>query len=475
MFTHSNSVTMKNVIKYLSYALVLSVIVILSSCEKQKNEPTGTAEFLIGIQDESFQAKSASSPDSGVISWQLLISISDLAGNPVVSDKMIPLYSFGAGYISEKLELKSGEFKLTKFMMINSSGTVVYAAPAFGSPLAYLTKNPLPFKFNILLGQQTQVTPEVLAVGDQTSDKFGYANFGVLMVKPLRFFTTCVLDPGNPLIMAPIQITDAKLTVHAPDGWHYSFKVEPKVNQFIIRGGFESYTFVVEKEGFLPVKIVVTARELNASTQENPLMLKIAWNSSYKTLTLQPGPDAGKDAMISNLEPDKNFGAHKYFEATFLSEPVLTVMRSNRSLIWFNTNDLPKSAIIKRVILTLRYDLPIPWDLNAFPVATPGSNLWYGAVLQQIIEPWEEGNVNWNNQPKTTEANQVFVSPFIKNANGIEIDVTRLYVNPSANVLPNYGMMFRLFPTDKFPGFRFASSDFAEPLMRPRLSIAYSL
>ena len=150
-------------------------------------------------------------------------------------------------------------------------------------------------------------------------------------------------------------------------------------------------------------------------------------------------------------------------------------MRSNRSLIWFNTNELPKSAIIKKVILTLRYDLPIPWDLNTFPVATPGSALWYGAVLQQVIEPWEEGIVNWNNQPKTTEANQVFISPFIRNTNVIEIDVTRLYVNPSASVLPNYGMMFRLFPTDKFPGFRFASSDFAEPLMRPRLTIAYTL
>ena len=53
-------------------------------------------------------------------------------------------------------------------------------------------------------------------------------------------------------------------------------------------------------------------------------------------IILQPGPEAGKDAMVSNLEPDKNFGAHKYFEATFLSEPVLTVMRSNRSMIWFN-------------------------------------------------------------------------------------------------------------------------------------------
>ena len=64
--------------------------------------------------------------------------------------------------------------------------------------------------------------------------------------------------------------------------------------------------------------------------------------SALKSIVLQPGPEAGKDAMISNLEPDKNFGEHKYFEATFLSEPVLTVMRSNRSLIWFQSESPSK-------------------------------------------------------------------------------------------------------------------------------------
>ena len=59
---------------------------------------------------------------------------------------------------------------------------------------------------------------------------------------------------------------------------------------------------------------------------------------------------------------DKNFGDYKYFETTFITEPVLTVMRSNRSLIWFNLNALPKSAVIRKVTLQLFYDLPVPFD-----------------------------------------------------------------------------------------------------------------
>ena len=136
--------------------------------------------------------------------------------------------------------------------------------------------------------------------------------------------------------------------------------------------------------------------------------------------------------MVSNLEPDKNFGAHKYFEATFLSEPVLTVMRSNRSMIWFDLSQVPKPSIIKKVILKLSYDVPVPISNTQITDAVPGSSLWYGAVLQQIIEPWEEGKVTWKNtQPESTEINQVFISPFIKNANFIEVDVTPLFISPS--------------------------------------------
>ena len=320
----------------------------------------------------------------------------------------------------------------------------------------------------------TTVLPEVLEVGDQTPDKFGYATFGVQIIKPLEFWAMCILD--NPLSMAPTQITTARVTIYASNGWHYTFKLEAAVNHLVIRGGSEVYDFVLEKEGYPSQKMQFTAKELLSTTKENPLLLKIPWGQQYLTLVLQPGPEMGKDAMISNLEPDKNFGDYKYFEATFLSESVLTVMRSNRSLIWFNTDSLPKSAVIKKVTLGLRYDLPIPFDDTYLTDTYPSAGIaWYGGVLQQIIEPWEESKVTWNSQPKTIEANQVYIPPFIRNANLIEVDVTKLFVQPNASVLPNYGMLFRLWPTDKFPGFRFASSDFSDPGMRPRLTIYYTL
>jgi hypothetical protein len=159
-----------------------------------------------------------------------------------------------------------------------------------------------------------------------------------------------------------------------------------------------------------------------------------------------------------------------------MSETNLTVMRSNRSLIWFDLSTLPKSAIIKKVNLKLSYDVPVPWDSTIFVSGTVGATVIKpGGLLQLITEPWEENGVTWNKQPKTTEINQVFIQPFIRNVNFIEADVTGLFVSTTANPLPDYGMMFKLSQNEKFKGFRFASSDFADAGMRPKLTFFYTL
>jgi hypothetical protein len=124
----------------------------------------------------------------------------------------------------------------------------------------------------------------------------------------------------------------------------------------------------------------------------------------------------------------------------------------------------------------------VPWDPAIFITEPVTSSLWYGGVLQQVTEPWDENRITWNNQPKATEVNQVFVSPFIKNANFITIDVTPLYVpvlvstgiQDPVTTAANYGMLFRLWPADKFPGFRFASGDYPEAAMRPKLTVYYT-
>jgi hypothetical protein len=464
---------MKTLTRLISFSLIVFAIFALPSCKKATvDSGTGSVEFSLNMPAAISQLKSATI-DSGIVSYQLLISALDVTGNSVLSDKLVPLYTFGTGFVSEKLQIPAGEFKLTKFMIVNLTGEVVYATPMAGSPLGYLTTRPLPLKFNVYPDKVTTIEPEVISVANQAPSQFGYATFGIQIIKPLDFYTYCIID--NPLVLTPIVMTNAKVTVSNNNGWMFTFSLTAAVNHLVIRGGSESYTFMLEKEGYAAQKLVFTSKQLIAATKENPLILKIpsTATSTLQTMFFQPGPEEGKDAMISDLEPDKNFGAHKYFEATYMSESMLTVMRTNRSLIFFNMSALPKSAVIKKAVLRLCYDLPIPWDSTIFIAPNSTAKVKACGILQQITEPWEENSVTWNKQPKTTEINQVYIYPFIKNSNVLEIDVTGLIVIPATNVLSNYGMLFKLYPNERFKGFRFVSSDYSDAGMRPKLSVQY--
>jgi hypothetical protein len=456
-------------------SLIVLTITGFYSCKKENvSNGTGTIEFSLNLPAGSGQLKSANA--SGVIvSYQLMISVEDTKGNSVLSDKLVPLYTFGTNFVSDKVELKSGEFRLTKFMVIDPSGAVIYASPLAGSPLAYLATKPLPTTFKIIPDQNTPVPTQVLLVGTLSPSQFGYATFGVQIITPLDFYTYCILDKDNTLSGAPIVMTTAKLTISNNNDWKYTFTLTAAVNHLVIRGGSEKYTFLLEKEGYVAQQLTFTSQQLTAASNEKPLVLKILTGVPPVTqiMFFQPGPTTGKDAMISNIEPDKNFGDYKYFEATYMSEPMLTVMRSNRSLIFFDLSKLPKSAVIKKAVLNLKYDLPVPWDSTIFVSSNATTPKPYG-VLQKIIEPWEENTVTWNKQPKTTETGQVFIQPFIKNSNVIEVDVTSLIAITATNTLPNCGLLFKLSSNEKFKGFRFASSDYPDSLMRPRLSVQYT-
>jgi hypothetical protein len=460
-----------------SFTLILLAVFTFSSCEKNSDSSKGTAKFSIASIEESNQLKSAWA-ENDLVSYHVMVSVEDTEGNSVLTGHLIPVYLFGTGFISEALEMEEGGYRLTEFMLIDPSGEVIAATPLEGSPLAYLVRDPLPVTFTINGGTATIVAPELLAVGTHPPSDFGYVSFGGQIIKPLEFYVVCIID--NPLSMSPVQPpVTADLTVFAGNNWHYRFNLKASVNHLVIRGGYNSYNFLLEKEGYMPQKLTVGARELAATTEDDPLVLKIPWDSGqWKVLVLQPGPDEGKDAMISNLDAGKNFGDHKFFEATFITEPVLTVMRSNESLISFDMNALPKSATIRKVTLTLFYDLPLAWDSTIFYPSAGSLLEWCGGVLQKITEPWEEDKVTWDTQPATATAHQVYISPFILNCNFISVDVTRLYVpdpNTDEVFIPGYGMFFRLWPREWVPGFRFVSSDYPTANMRPKLTIYYTL
>lgn len=456
--------------------LVILSAILLVSCEEKltdKDAP-GSITFSLNADMENSLLKAASNDTLPENSYQLMLSISDMNGNLVFEDELVPLYRFADGFTSARLEIKPGEYNLTKFLVINPMGEVIFASPLEGAPLAYLINNPLPLYFNINAEKVTRLIPEVLAVENNPPEDFGYASFGFQVVKPLTVYMMAIND--DPRIMAPTRAIESKIEVYTDNGWSHKFALKATVNEVILRGGSNYYTIVAHSGNYEPVKMRVSIKELMATNKENPLLIKFNYQTMSK-IVLRPGPEDGKDATITDLNPERNFGNDIFFEATFKSEPVLTVMRTKNSLVQYNLNSIPKSARIEKVMLRL-YLTEVPqWDSTLYYLDATGSDfVWFGVVLQQVVEPWEEYKVSWSNQPKTIEANQVYVTPDIWRSNNIvDVDVTSLFVPVQEIAAPNYGMMLKQYPSDQFPGLKFASSDYKVPEMRPELTVYYSM
>lgn len=480
-------------LKAFLWVLVIIPAFILSSCEKLfEAEQEGILELAV-LVDEQDGLKSALNDSTASTRQYAVVTVINANGEIVMDDEQLELYNFGGHWITKNIKLKVGSYKLTRFLIVDSQGNVLFAAPIEGSPKAYLVNDPLPIQFEIRINQVTRVAPEVLPVYQEPPEEFGYVSFSYSIVKPLDFFIAVYIK--NPVIMPPVEYTDAKLTVKVDSLWWHHFKLNPIVNKVTIRDGYRCYLLIIEKEGYNPVRLMVPREELAKTTPENPLLVGIP-SDFLHLLILQPGPEEGKDAMINRNFPDKNFGDHIFFEAinnqpwisTNIDCPLLT-----RSLIQWDLNRLPKSATIQKAIMTLYYPNiwvdPVITDSvkNIYPAWIDSSDFpdrHPCAVLQRIVAPWEEYEVTWTNQPETTEEGQVFVPMkyYIMDAtcaNCIvppvyeEIDVTSLLTNTSGTA--RYGMLFKLVKEDYPQWFRFTSSDFLSPRLWPKLEIYYTL
>ena len=440
------------------------------------NEP-GHLEFNLGAGSLEDDLKSGASDDeqsdsSKYVGYQLLISVMDENGELVFDKEPIPIYKFWDGFISKKIELQEGSYTLTEFMVANSDGEVIYATPVEGSALDYLVAQPLPIDFEITANTLTGLNVEVIPVGDHTPEDFGYVKFVVHIVKPLTFYVAAYIN--NPTTMAPGAYVEAKLTVTDPKGKEYEFDLEASVNELVVKHHGGKFTFVVEtddhKEKFLFYYV-----EMKKSTMDDPLLLPLGIEGELIEMTFVANSDSTSDALITDLEPDDNFGGHPMFAASFVPVPNSTYERIRRSLMYVDLWDyLPKSATVKKVNITLTVTGDIfPMDSVSY---TNYESPLYRGVLKQIVSEWEEDEVTWNNQPKTIEANQVFINydPWI-DCNMRTYDITSLFVPVDKVNCPNHGFMFMHCPESKVGGIEFGSSDCKTDGNLPVFTVLYSL
>lgn len=157
--------------KLITVILPFCAILVASHACKQEE---GTAPAL-GKATFSFLPAETNSDGTvkEVTVTAVLLSITDGHGQSQENIKL-PLHQSGQGYRSESLELKTGNYQLTRFSVLDDNDDMVYTTPQESSRLAQFVTDPLPMEFVITAAGDTQVVPQTLEVteDDDTTDIF---------------------------------------------------------------------------------------------------------------------------------------------------------------------------------------------------------------------------------------------------------------------------------------------------------------
>jgi len=172
----------------------------LSSCNQA--EESGTLQFGLELSDDS-ALKSA--VNDYHISDALVTIVSE-NGELIYDKEKLPIYRFGNQFTTQSLKLPVGEFQLTEFMLIDSTGIVLWATPKIGSPLAHLVRHPLPLHFAISHEETTNLDIQVIRVKDHPPGDFGYVNFDIGFVDRFClkiFYSSRCFEEWNDSILTP--------------------------------------------------------------------------------------------------------------------------------------------------------------------------------------------------------------------------------------------------------------------------------
>jgi hypothetical protein len=156
------------------------LILLCAKCQPEDqnaNATTGKVSFSHSLQSRT-GGRSKETPSPSFV----LLSVKDS------EDKeqriKLPLFDLGKGYVSENVELKTGKYNLTQFVVLDANNKIIYATPLEGSELAKYVTAPLPSEFTVT-NEVIQVNSQVLAVmEDDQPELYGLANFSFNLVEP---------------------------------------------------------------------------------------------------------------------------------------------------------------------------------------------------------------------------------------------------------------------------------------------------
>jgi hypothetical protein len=246
--------------------LFLAIAVMLFACAEDDSATAKkeTVQFELDLQspDDSGGRTASTTIPPGAIA-----KVEVLSPEGVISAEL-EVISFGSSYVTQPLELAVGANKLTSFLIVHES-EVLFAAPKEGSPLASAVNNPLPQSFTIYQGKVKNLAVQVLDVSGTAPEFFGYASFGIEVMKPLEI-AVYVEKPD-----LSHALTSASARLHTGDLSQplQQFDLRSRTN-FVAFKGDENvqYFLTIEKPGYQTQTLSFRYADLAPNFALSPLL-----------------------------------------------------------------------------------------------------------------------------------------------------------------------------------------------------------
>ncbi|MEM6525129.1 MAG: hypothetical protein AAF693_15100 [Bacteroidota bacterium] len=187
--------------------LVILFILFLAACSEEEaveDNRNGRVEFSLQTKAGSSNGRSAEDDVS-----HILLSLADEQGNIILNKEEVSLIKVGSYFVTQSLELNSGNYQIIEFMVLNQDNEAIYITPIAGSDKAQFVVSPLPIDIVVVPEGYVSIPVEVLRVeeDDQPSD-FGLAEFAIHLSDPI-LLQLSVEQNGQP-VSGVIEVSGMK-------------------------------------------------------------------------------------------------------------------------------------------------------------------------------------------------------------------------------------------------------------------------
>jgi hypothetical protein len=205
----------------------------------------------------------------------------------------------------------------------------------------------------------------------------------------------------------------------------------------------------------------------NPVSSKHPMLVVTYTVPGISCITLRMDPNS-EDATIDNYNPGGNYPNEiEYASRAWTISSIPTVWRS---VFKFDFPCSLAGATIQSAALSLYYAVQNGFGNQQHESLTSSDE----SVVQRITSAWAENTVTWNNQPASTNVDEVILP---QSTSGTQ-DYTNMNVTAMVQQMMsagNNGFLLKLTNEIEYANMLFASGDNPDTSRRPKLEICFSI